>query len=229
MKRKKRKIPTNIQRNIIKEVLQNIPRKYWKRIIENLIYKEDSSKYISYIFTESNDEYLYGKEDISIYTDFLPFIPADLTIKEFDFKPGTIVTHKKLGGYYVVENYITLDERYKEKYSNEDWYDHIINDGTFTFVTGISKSGLITTTDNTTGDIDQSIDIFNSTYHHYKKIDYAPKEGELLYYIQQNIIGNLSCKDEHKYFLQELMESKKVITIGDITNKKEYETWFKEY
>ncbi len=207
----------------IQAIFKSIDRKYWYDIIVPLLWdiqpKEDG------VLILDNEKDIYPiKDDDNI--DTLWFNIEDLKKSTFDIEPGEIYTHKDFGGIFVADDYVALDKRYRHPFPTMVAYDRAMF-GSVVFGFGILDDGHSFGCE--CGNI--NLNPNQSFYNKYTKIDFKPKEGTIIYYIQKLYKGEITLNgntDDYKGSLYEFIDHNKN-NVYDVSNKHIYESFFKEY
>ena len=133
---------------------------------------------------------------------------------------------RKVGGIFVVNNYVPFDKRreeeYKAKDNMKDYAFCLAEFGNMVYCDGLNNKGIPTGFE--WGDF--TLNDTNSSRYNFIPLDYEPKEGELIYYLRKSILGEIHWKNTwawdhlgtHKYHINYKADHRKV-----------YESWFKEY
>lgn len=215
--------PHEISPLLIKNIFKFIPREKWYDIIKPLIWDINPKGNGVYIVNDPIDPYPF----IGNRYDILEFNLNDLLRKEFNIEPCHYYTHKKLGGIFIAESYIALDERNRNKYDNEDALatDRILY-GSVVEGIGITNDGYSYGWEK--GHIFlQAQDVY---YTDFEPIDYKPKEGEFLYYIEKIYKKELTQIDDSTYYNSIWGATKDLIMLpGDTSHKEYFESFFNEY
>ena len=210
--------PCNVTKENIRDLFRKVDREDWYDIIGSLIWTERGDH--CYI--------LSGPTEYEDYGEFerLPFIKEDLKKDYYNIKPGDIVTHRKVGGIFVVNNYVPFDKRREEEYrakdNMKDYAFCLAEFGNMVYCDGLNNKGIPTGFE--WGDF--TLNDTNSSRYNFIPLDYEPKEGELIYYLRKSILGEIHWKNSwawdhlgtHKYHINYKADHRKV-----------YESWFKEY
>lgn len=166
-----------------------------------------------------------------IYLDdlLLPFSLDDLKKKKFNIEPG-FYTHKKYKGLVYINNYLSLDSRYKSEY--KEYYVIECGSKVDTFF-GVNDKGY---TYGFESGLHPLYSIADTHYSNFEKTNYKPVEGELLYYIQKLYNKEITPKTydyEDSIFCYSsggfYKKTRRKFLIGDTSHRKSLEKFFIDY
>ena len=201
-------------------IFNNVPREYWYNIIKPLIWDLNPDTNGMIILNKDIDTFpfTYTEDDI----EYLGFNIEDLLKSEFDIEPCGFYTHNKLGGVFISNSYISLDYRYE---STNIGYD-IVHYGSVVEGIGVSDDGYSYGWEKGHYFLSES----SAFYNNFSKINYIPKEGEFLYYIEKLFKRELTLKGKSSYNESIFGATSDLqMILGDSSNKEYFESFFEEY